>query len=507
MSKVFINDGESVMKPKIHSIKYNFIMNIILKLSTVIFPLITFPYVSRILLAEGNGKIAFATSIISYFSMFAVLGVSTHGVKVCAQCRDDKEELSRTVQELLIINGISTIIVYLAFVISLVTIKQFQEEKILLLINSCSILLNVLGVEWFYQAIEQYDYITFRNLAFKFIALILMFLFVHDTSDYIIYGAINVVGTSGSYLLNVINLRRYVTLKPLGKYNFKRHIKPIFIFFALTVASNVYTNLDTVMLKFISGDAMTGYYNAAVKIKSVLMSIVTALSGVMIPRMSYYIYNKMFREFKAIVQRAMQFTLVLAIPFSFYFIEEATAAITLLSSEKYLPAVTPMQIITPTIIFIGISQVTGMQVLIPLEKGHYTAISTVIGAVVDFILNLFLIPRYGASGAAFATLIAEIVVAGTQLVCLRNEKIQFFDKKDMIKIIMACLAALFCLKWVKRYLIVGSFIELVITSIVFFGVYSLLLLILKESIIELYIKPNIRNIMLKIKMKGDTKNV
>jgi O-antigen/teichoic acid export membrane protein len=403
------------------------------------------------------------------------------------------------VQELLIINSISTVIVYIIFAISLMTIKSFQEEKILLLINSCSILLNVLGVEWFYQAIEQYDYITFRNLAFKCLALVLMFVFVHDTSDYVIYGAINVVGTTGSYVLNVINLRKYITLKPLGNYNFKRHIRPVFIFFALTVASNIYTNLDTVMLKFISGDEMTGYYNAAVKIKSVLMSIVTALSGVMIPRMSYYIYNKMFREFKDIVQRAMQFTLVLAIPFSAYFIEEAKAAITLLSSEAYLPAVVPMQIITPTIIFIGISQVTGMQVLIPLEKGHCTAISTVIGAIVDFTLNLFLIPRFGAAGAAAATLVAEIMVAGVQLWFLRSEKIKFFDGKDIGKILLACLIALLCVKGIKLEIAAGCFAELVVTSIVFFGVYGIILLVSKESIAQLYAKPMMMTLIEKIK--------
>jgi O-antigen/teichoic acid export membrane protein len=252
---------------------------------------------------------------------------------------------------------------------------------------------------------------------------------------------------------------------------------------------------------------MTGYYNAAVKIKSVLMSIVTALSGVMIPRMSYYIYNKMFREFKEIVQRAMQFTLVLAIPFSTYFIEEARAAITLLSSEAYLPAVVPMQIITPTIIFIGISQVTGMQVLIPLEKGHCTAISTVIGAIVDFTLNLFLIPRFGAVGAAAATLVAEIMVAGVQLWFLRSEKIKFFDGKDIGKILLACLIALLCVKGIKLEIAAGCFAELAVTSIVFFGVYGIILLASKESIAQLYAKPMMMTLIEKIKGKGGTKDV
>ena len=209
-------------------------MNAILAASTIVFPLITFPYISRVLLVEGNGKIAFASSVVNYFSMIASLGIPTYGIRACAQVRGDKEKLSHTVQELLIINMVTTGISLLAFLVSLVTVPQFAAEKELMLINGVSMVLATLGVTWLYSALEQYAYITVCSMAFKVIGIVLMFLFVKAPEDYIIYGAVSVVAGSGSYVLNLINLRKYVSLKKNGKYNFRRHIKPIFVFFSMS---------------------------------------------------------------------------------------------------------------------------------------------------------------------------------------------------------------------------------------------------------------------------------
>lgn len=486
-TKKVLREDEFV-ETKIHSIQYNFLMNVILKLSSIIFPLITFPYVSRILEAAGNGKIAFASSAVNYFSLFAMLGIATHGVKVCAQCRDDKTELSRTVQELLILNAAATFAVYVIFLISIMTVPRFQQERILMLIMSASIFLNALGVEWFYQAVEQYRYITIRNLAFKILSVALMFWLVHDPSDYVIYGAITVVGTTGSYILNVVHLRHFVTLKPVGNYHFRRHLKPVLLFFALTVASSIYTNLDTVMLGFLAGNQMTGYYNAAVKIKSVLLSLVTALSGVMVPRMSYYIQSQRLDEFRNMARKAMHITLLMALPCTVYFILEAKAVILFLAGREYLPSVIPMQVIMPTILFIGISQVTGLQVLIPLDKGVYTTLSTVAGAIIDFILNCFLIPGYGAAGAALATLIAETAVAGIQLMVLKTEHIGFFDWANLVKAGGACVCAAAAMVLVENILQHYEFLRLCAAAVVFWGIYGLLLLCFREENIIKYVK-------------------
>lgn len=353
---------------KIHSVKYNLIMNVILKMSSFIFPLITFPYVSRILGAVGNGKVSFATSVIYYFTVIATLGIPTYGVKICAQYRDDKKKLSKTVKELLIISNIMMIISYLIFFIALFLIPKLYEEKILMLINSVTIILTVLGVEWFYQAIEQYDYITFRNLAFKVLSIVLMFLFVHKSEDYIMYGAITVVGTTGSNILNIIRINKYVNLKESCEIELYKHIRPIFTLFMLTAATMIYTSLDSVMLGFISGDEQVGYYNAATKLKSILVSFVTALGVVLLPRLSNCLSNNDYFQFNILIKKSFNFVLITSLPLTVYSILEAENCINFLAGSGYHQAILSMQYISPSIIFIGLSNIIGIQILIPTVK-------------------------------------------------------------------------------------------------------------------------------------------
>ena len=170
---------------KEHSVTFNFIMNFILTASSFIFPLITFPYVSRILLPAGNGKIDAAAAVVTYFSMFSMLGIPTYGIRACAQVRDDKEQLSRTVQEILCINAVMTALVYVVFGASLYVVPKFAEDRTLLLVMGTTIFLNMAGVSWLYSALEEYAYITMVSLAFKAIGVLLMFLFVHDAGDYV----------------------------------------------------------------------------------------------------------------------------------------------------------------------------------------------------------------------------------------------------------------------------------------------------------------------------------
>jgi len=240
------------------SLKLNFIMNAILTMSSFVFPLITFPYISRILLPAGTGKVSFATSLIAYFAMFAQLGIPTYGIRACARVRDDKEKLTRTVHELFIINLVGSIIAYTALFVALAFVPRLQEDKTLYLIISVTIILNCFGMEWLYKALEHYTYITVRSIVFKFIALVAMFAFVHKQSDYVIYGGLTILAASASSIFNFIHVHNYITLKPMGGYHFKHHFKAVVVFFAMSCATTVYTNMDTVMLGFMKTDVDTG---------------------------------------------------------------------------------------------------------------------------------------------------------------------------------------------------------------------------------------------------------
>lgn len=493
-------------KYKIRSVKYNFIMNVILKISLFIFPLITFPYVSRILGADGNGKISFATSVISYCTMFAMLGIPTYGIRACAQCRDNKDQLSKTVQELLIICISGTVLTYGVLIALIFFIPRFSEDKSLILIMSLSLVLSSIGIEWFYQGIEQYAYITKRNIAFKFIAVIMMFLFVKTKTDYVIYGGITVLGTVGSNVLNLLRARNYISFRPVGQYNIKKHLAPTFDFFLLTVASTIYSNLDTVMIGLMTNDFEVGYYNAGVKVRSILLGFINALSTVLLPRASYYIKNKMYNDYNKIINSSINIILYMSLPLTVFFMMESKDAVLFLAGSQYENAILPMVIIMPTLLFAGLNNLTGIQVLGSLGLEKYTVISTSAAAILDLVLNAIIIPIYGASGAAFSTMLAELLAMIIQIRFIQtktsnNIKIRF-DSKNVIKIALSVgLSALAVFLFGDVLLINNHFFVLLITSAIFFGLYFIFLFALHEKVTKEFIVPFIKKLINKFLYK------
>lgn len=471
-------------QPKIHSVQFNFVMNVILKLSAVIFPLITFPYVSRILGPEGNGKITFATSVISYFAMFAQLGIPTYGIKVCAECRDDREKLSRTVQELLAINLVSTTVSYFLLAVCMQLVPRFREEPVLMWMQAISILLNTIGMDWLYQAVEQYSYITIRNILFKLLALAGMFLLVKEPSDYLIYGGITLIGSYGSNLWNLFYSRRLVDLKFRRKqYQWKQHLKPILSFFALSAAATIYVYMDSIMLGFLHGDTELGYYNAATKVKTILVSLVTALGTVLLPRISNYLAHGKRDKFEDLVRQSLGIILLATIPLVTYFIAAAEPVILFLAGEQYRDSILPMQIIMVTVLLIGVSNLTGMQILVPLNLEKYTVISTCLGAVVNLIINALLIPGFRSAGAAVGTVAAEGVVLLVQVLYLRG-KFPFWTRDlQLWKLLAANAAALGGYGILRIAHWENQFLFLAVSATAFFCIYLAVLLLLREKVV------------------------
>ena len=482
---------------KIHSVKYNFIMNAILTVAGIIFPLITFPYISRVLLVEGSGKVAFATSVVTYFTMFASLGIPTYGVRACAIVRDNKEKLSKTVQELLIISGGTTLLTYIVFGISLFVIPEFAQERTLLLIVGLGIGLNTIGVQWLYNALEQYTYITTCSILFKVIGMILMFLLVKESSDYQIYGGVYVIASFGSYVLNFICLRKFVTFQKTGTYQFKQHLKHIMVFFAMSAGASIYLNLDVVMLRFLQSNEAVGYYNAGIKVKTVLVTCVTSLGTVLLPRLSYYIETADKKAFQLMVGKAFRFVFVAASAVTVYFSIFARESILLLSGEAFLPAVGPMMILMPTVLLIGLSNVTGIQILTPNGREREVMYSIWGGAILDFVLNLIVIPKFSANGAALSTLLAEGMVLLLQCWFLRDVLWSYIRQVQCWKIVIALAVASVMTIPVKIWIDSGVFVTLLVSAIVFFGGYAVVLLLLKEPFVSEILNSGIHAIVRK----------
>ena len=462
--------GDGSLEKRLPSLSLNFIMNAVLGVSAVIFPLVTTPYVSRILLPEGTGKVALAVSVVTYFNLFAQLGIPTYGIRACARVRDDRALLSCVVRELLFLNLLMSLVSYVVLAAALALVPRLRAERTLYAVVSLTILLNAVGMEWMYKGLEQYAFITVRSVAFKVVAVAAMFLLVRQRQDYVIYGGITVLASSASYVCNLIYAKHYVDLWPrrpgskrqsekaqrpegserfggsapagtgtqrvsadtdvqnmpsagraaasavVGAIDFHpwRHMKAVAVFFAMSCSVVIYTNLDTVMLGFMRGDAEVGYYNAAVKIKTVLVSVVASLGSVLLPRVSYYAEQGMREEFARLGRKALGFVVLAAAPAAVFFMIFADQAIGILAGPAYMAAVPAMRIIMPTVALIGITNILGIQILVPLGRENVVLVSEAAGALVDLVLNLLLIPKYGAAGAAWGTLAAEMVVLAVQ---------------------------------------------------------------------------------------------
>lgn len=263
----------------------------------------------------------------------------------------------------------------------------------------------------------------------------------------------------------------------------RRHLAPIFSFFMMTIATTVYTNLDAVMLGFMKGDEAVGYYNAAVKIKGILVSLVTSMGAVLLPRLSYYIKEQKSEEFKQLTVRSLQFVCFSAIPLWIYFTIYADAGITFLSGDAYGGSVLPMQIIMPTLFLIGVSNLLGIQILVPIDRENEILRSVTLGAVVNILVNLMAIPAYGASGAAFGTLVAEFFVTCYQAYVLRDFLKSLVRDVQLHKIVLSTLIASLAAYGLTSTLLAQASVFWVLagSGVLFFGVYLICNFLTKES--------------------------
>ena len=401
------------------SIARNYGYNFLKTFCGVAFPIITFAYTSRILGADGIGKFNFARSIVSYYAMIALLGVNQYGTREAAMLRDDKTKLSQFAHEILIINGLTTILAYTMLIVSLISVDKLKGYTVLIAINSVSIALQSMGMEWLYQAVEDYEYIAKRTVLFQIVSFIFLVCFVKSVDDIYIYAVINLLSSSGFYVFNFINAKKYILCKYVGPYHFSKHIKGMMKLFAMAVSIELYTVLDSTMLGFICDDNAVGLYTAAIKVNKMTIGLVTALGTVLIPRLSYYIGNGNTLGLRTLIEKGYNFTFLISIPSTIGLYVLSDDIIRLFSGSGYVAAIPTMKILTVIVVIIPFSIMTNNQIFVPMRKENLILISTSVGAVTNFLSNLFFIPRYAENGAAIGTVIAELSVA---CVCLLSAR-------------------------------------------------------------------------------------
>lgn len=465
---------------KTKNIKLNFILNISRLFFGTFFILLTMPYITRVLGSESLGNVEYANSIISYFLLFTAFGIPSYGIREVAKVRDNKNELSKTVVELLLILLLTTIVGCIIFFILINKFKGLKAQKVLFLIMGTNIILTNMGVDWFYQGIENQLYITVRFIITRILALILLFLLVNKSSDYYVYAGILVLMTSGSNIFNLVNLRKYIEFKNLGELDLKRHIKPILTIFSGTLAVSIYLQLDSVMIGSIAGPEYVAFYSVANKLVRLVLVLVTSLGTVMVPRLSNCLKEKNIEGYKTYVNISLKYILFIAVPSTLGIFLLSKEIVLIMAGESFRQSILSMQIISLVILIVGIAYFIGFQILYPYNLEKYYSYAVILAAVINFIFNYIFIPKYAQNGAAVGTLIAELTGLLIMLYLARKrlEEVNFYSKENLKYFIASIIMGIIILLLKKLNL---SNLEKLIFSVILGGIaYLIVLLLLKE---------------------------
>ena len=270
------------------SIKKNLFLNIVKVFVLSIFPLVTFPYATRVLGIDNIGKIQFSLSVVSFFLLISTLGINSYAVREAAPIRNDRKKISKFASEIFSINIITSLLSYILLLLFILIIPKISNYSSIIWILSLQIIFTTVGLDWIYTVFEEYLYITLRSVIIQLISLVLMIVFVREPNDYYKYALIVVLSNTGVYLINYIHMKKYIDLSFTFKNNIKMHIKPLLILFSNEITQQVYVNSDMIMLGFITTDYYTGIYSVAVKVYTLVKKMLNSMIAVLIPRLAFY---------------------------------------------------------------------------------------------------------------------------------------------------------------------------------------------------------------------------
>lgn len=473
------------MRQKVPSILTNGLLNVIRTVMSILFPLITYPYATRILQAENLGKVNFASTYIGYFSLIAVLGLTGYAGREGVQYRNDKKKLNIFCNDLLTLNLCTTVFSYIMLIVTMLLWPKLQDYSILIVIYSTTILFSTLGMEWLYVLEEDYAYITIRSILFQIISLVLMFVLVKDRHDYYMYATINVLASVGGNIFNFLHARKYIRPRLVFRRRIFTHLKYSIVFFSSSIASSIYSNIDTTMLGIMCSDYHVGIYSVAVKMYTMIKSVLTAITSVTMPRLTYYRSQNMEKEFNLLISKLFKTMITFLLPVVVGLNMVAEEVIVLFCGDGFDEAKTALSILSFAILFSIFATVTNGCVLIPSKQEKRVLTTTVSAAVVNFITNLVAVPIFKQNGAAFTTALAECVVLmiswhyAKRMVVLENMK------KTVLSGILGCVVMVL-FGYGMELLITDLIMSLVIKVLGGIFVYLLVCFLSKNEILLTY---------------------
>ncbi len=396
-------------------IKKNTFYSIIKSCSTILFPLITFPYITRVLRTENVGKVNFSISIVSYFSLIASLGITIYAVRECSKVKKNKNDLEKIASEIFSINICTTIISYIALFVLLLNAKSLVSYRGLICILSSAIGFTTLGADWLNTAMEDFKYVTIRTFLFQLLSLLLMFTFVKTPEDYVKYAIITVISSSGGNLVNIFYRKKYCNVKFVINMRIKKHISSIIMLFAMFLAQQIFVNSDITILGLYKGDYEVGLYSAAVKIYNIISTLMSSISWVVMAQLSYSFSKQQYEEVNKLLKYVIGFTVTIGIPCIIGIGILAPQIVEIIAGPAYIDASIALRILAIALAFSLVWGIVMNMILLPSGADKPCLKACSISAVVNIVANLIFVPNYGIVAASVTTALSQLIGV---LICL-----------------------------------------------------------------------------------------
>lgn len=391
------------------SIKKNFFYSSILTTANLLFPLITFPYVSRVLGVTNVGIVNFVDSIINYLVVFSMMGIGIVGIREVAKCKNNTEKLNSICNSLFWLNTLSTTVTLVILLIATLVVNQLRSHWDMMMIGALKLMFNYLLIEWLYKGLEEFRYITIRTVFVKIIYVASVFLFVQSENDYLICYFLMTMMIVVNAIINLAYSRYYIRIRFKDIHLFA-YLKPFLTLGIYNLLTSMYTSFNVIYLGFACGEEQVGYYSTASKLYKVFIALFTAFTGVMLPRMSSLLSEGNNDEFRRLLNKSVNILLCVSIPLIVFSIIYAPVIVELIAGKGYEGAIIPMRIMMPLLLIIGYEQILIIQTLMPLKKDNAILTNSIIGAFVGLILNVSLVSSLASIGSSLVWLVSEISV-------------------------------------------------------------------------------------------------
>ena len=420
------------------SIEKNTLFYLVYTSLNVAFPFLTGIYVTRIFSPSSIGEVSYALNIFSYFVILAFLGIPTYGLREIAKNKKDKEALNKVFSELVIINSFSTTVCILVFIFLVLSVSKLRSNFVLYIIVGSLIFFNYLNISWLYEGLEEFKFISLRNIFFKCISFVLLILLVKKPDDLLWYAGVTVIGSAGNNIINVLYAKRFVkfTTRDL---NFIRHLKPIFYLVFVNLAIELYSLVDVTMIGWLKDDASVAFYSYGNNINRILLQVINSFTIVVVPRLSAYYKDKKQNDFNELISKTFCLLMLFSLPMvaGIYFASQDI--IVLLYGEKYIISSTILKVLSINLIISPIGYLLGSRVCLVVGKEKKMLFTVATGAVINVVGNFILINTLGCVGAAVASIISELIMMVMYIVQSRKYYKLIGIKTDIIKIIIAVI--------------------------------------------------------------------